>query len=556
MGFFQKFLVFFYVVRFLALLCLESFRHLWGSFKAIFNPFHKRGVDSPFLKGNYAPVRDELKAENLPMEGFLPPSLDGEFVRNGPNPQFQPTGPYHWFDGDGMLHGVRIQEGGVMYVNKFIQSLRFQEEGRAGRSLSLSLGSLANPFDLFCFLFGKGLQVVGSRFFGVEKPMGKGSGNTAVAYHDGRLLALVENDAPHHISLPYLETVGLHDYKGRLRHPFTAHPKVDPVTGELFFFGYQFQKPYVTYSSVSANGELRSSIPINLPTPVMMHDFAITENYSILMDLPLTFDFSRVIHGKPAIMFEPEKTSRFGIFPRQLRREEEIRWFETQSCYMFHTANAWEEGDEVVLIGCRSTGVLTELFESVKSSSSTPVERLVRPDTQIGNPYLYQWRFNMTTGLVVERFLDQEDAVEFPMVNKEFLGRRSRYVYLGKLEDNAKSGNLPNFEGVIKHDLRMGTKKVLLYGEGMYGGECVFVPKDADTPVLGLDKQDDEDEGYLMTFVFDQKTQSSEFWVIDAKKMSFPPLARVKLPRRVPFGFHGTWVSRREIDNQRKGNEI
>lgn len=176
---------------------------------------------------------------------------------------------------------------------------------------------------------------------------------------DGQLLALWEGGAPHAIQLPELKTIGEYTYNGKLISGFTAHPKVDSITCEMVFFGYSLVLPHLQYGIVSAAGELLWKIPIEIPTPVMMHDFAITENYTIFMDLPLTFRPERMQQGKVMIMFESDRPSRFGILPRH-GDNSNIRWFESPPCYIFHTLNAYEQGDEVVLIACRmsSTSVL------------------------------------------------------------------------------------------------------------------------------------------------------------------------------------------------------
>ena len=195
------------------------------------------------------------------------------------------------------------------------------------------------------------------------------------------------------------------------------------------FFGYSFTPPYLQYSVVSPTGELLRTVPIELPMAVMMHDFAITENYTIFMDLPLTFSQERMQRGEPLLMFESDKPSRFGIVPRH-GDNSNIRWFESPACYVFHTLNAYEEGDEVVLIACRlnSTNVLMSEDSASALEDSTP--------------RLYQWRFNLNTGTTSETMLDSV-ASDFPRVNENFLGRASRYGYTGRMIQ----GSMPLFDG-------------------------------------------------------------------------------------------------------------
>ncbi|MBD1834791.1 carotenoid oxygenase family protein [Cyanobacteria bacterium FACHB-472] len=453
-----------------------------------------------YLEGNFAPVRKEIAADNLKVIGELPPDLSGMFVRNGPNPQFPPIGNYHWFDGDGMLHGVRINNGKAEYRNRYIRTRGFNIEREAGKAIWTGMMEPSrgnNPYNF-----------------------PKNTANTALVWHDGRLLALWEGGEPHAIKVPSLETSGAYTYDGKLASGFTAHPKVDAETGEMMFFGYSFAPPYLKYSVVSAGGELLRTVPIDLPMGVMMHDFAITEHYTIFMDLPLTFSMVRMQQGKPGLMFERDRPSRFGIVPRH-GDNSNIRWFESSPCYVFHTLNAYEEGDEVVLVACRmsSTSVLT--------TDMTPGEN----EGDAGR--LYQWQFNLKTGTVKEKMLDDAPS-DFPRLNEQRMGRPMRYGYTARLANNP----MPLFEGVIKYDFSSGKSETHKFGRGRYGGEAVFVPRPNATA---------EDDGWLVTFVHDRETDTSELVVVNAQDVTSQPVARVLIPQRVPYGFHGAWVSEEQL---------
>jgi carotenoid cleavage dioxygenase-like enzyme len=455
---------------------------------------------NPYLDGNFAPVDKEITTDSLKVIGEIPPDLSGMFVRNGPNPQWTPIGQYHWFDGDGMLHGVRIRNGKATYRNRYVQTKGWKIEQEAGKAVwsgMLEPSQQDNPHGFY-----------------------KNTANTALIWHAGQFFALWEGGAPHQIQIPNLDTIGEYTYNSQLKSAFTAHPKVDPVTGEMMFFGYSFAPPYLQYSVVSASGELLRTVPIDLPMGVMMHDFAITENYTIFMDLPLTFSPQRAQKGEPIMMFERDRSSRFGIVPRH-GDNSNIRWFESPACYVFHTLNAYEEGDEVVLIGCRmsSTNVLT-----TKDTQSDP-------DGDI--PRLHQWRFHLITGEVREQMLDDVPA-EFPRVNENFLGRQTRYGYAGKMAQ----GSMPLFDGLIKYDHDNGKSQTHDFGRDRYGGEAVFVPFPNATS---------EDKGWLITFVYDSQEDTSELVVVNAQDVNAEPVARVLIPQRVPYGFHGTWVSEEQL---------
>jgi len=459
---------------------------------------------NPFLEGNFAQIGDEITADALILIGQLPPDLCGMFVRNGPNPQFPPIGQYHWFDGDGMLHGVQISNGQAQYRNRYVRTEGFKIEREAGHAI---WSGLVEPSQ-------------------TDNPNGsyKNTANTALVWHAGQFLALWEGGAPHAIKLPSLETAGLYTYNDKLVSAFTAHPKVDPVTGEMMFFGYSpATPPYLHYGIVSASGELLRTVPIDLPIGVMMHDFAITEHYTIFMDLPLTFNPARIQRGEPLVMFEPQRPSRFGIVPRH-GDNSNIRWFESPACYVFHTLNAYEEGDEVVLIACRmgSTTVLV--------SEPTPGE------TDGDKARLYRWRLNLRTGSVREEALDSRPS-DFPRVNEQQLGRATRYGYTARMAPDP----MPLFDGLIKYDFSNGSSQTHEFGAGRYGGEAVFVPR-PDTTV--------EDDGWLVTFVYDMNEETSELVVVNAQDITAEPVARVLIPQRVPYGFHGAWVSQEQIAKQ------
>jgi len=451
---------------------------------------------NPYLFGNFAPVSTEVQAENLKILGEIPPELNGMFVRNGPNPQFTPIGQYHWFDGDGMLHGVHIENGQATYRNRYIRTFGFEREKEAGKAIWSGLlepPQMDNPYG-----------------------PGKNTANTALVWHSGKFLAVWEGGEPHQIQLPSLDTVGTVNFDSKLTSAFTAHPKVDPVTGEMLFLGYSLmQQPFLQYGIVSPEGELVKLIPIELPVGVMMHDFAITEHYTIFLDFPFTFRPERMTQGQPIFLFEPETPSRFGILPRH-GESSDIRWFDSPSCYSFHTLNAYESGDEVFLVACRMklSNALGITQENANSAGNTP--------------YLYEWRFNLQTGVVQERSLG-DLACEFPRINEKYLGRKNRYGYVGKL----KLGEMSLFDGLLKYDLETGKTEIHSFEPHCYGGEAVFVPHP---------QANSEDHGWLLTFVYHEDSEQSELIVLDAQNFTKPAIARIIMPQRVPYGFHGAWV--------------
>ncbi|GEM_PF-7890 len=463
-----------------------------------------------YLTDNFAPIHREIFTQDLTVIGELPQQLEGTFLRNGPNPQFEPVGLYHWFDGDGMLHAVNISNGLASYRNRYIRTQGFELEQTLGKTVwpgLLNLPRFDAPYGL----------------------MMKNPANTSCVWHNGQLLALWEAGAPYIIQLPDLETVGIHTFNNKLASTFTAHPKIDPVTGEMMFYGFSpIAPPYLEYSVVSAEGELKRTVPIDLPIPVMIHDFAITENYTIFLDMPLLFKPMQSITGKLPIKFEPERQSRIGILPRH-GDNRTIRWFKIPGCMVIHTANAYEIGHEIVLIACRM-----DHFNLLIPSYNQSGEIF---NFDLDSLKLFSWRINLATGTVTEEVLDDVPS-EFPQINNQFLGRKNRYVYTSLVANYMKPK--PMFDGLIKYDLENRSSQVHEFGRGRFGGDSAFAPRPGASA---------EDDGWLLTFVWDTILKRSELLVIDAQNFTHKPLARVLLPERVPYGFHATWISQALVES-------
>ncbi|XP_052193273.1 carotenoid 9,10(9',10')-cleavage dioxygenase 1-like [Diospyros lotus] len=505
----------------------------------------KLGYDSsrphPYLSGNFAPVVDETPpSKDLPVKGHLPNCLNGEFVRVGSNPKFAPVAGYHWFDGDGMIHGLRIKDGKATYVSRYVRTSRLKQEEFFGGAKFMKIGDLKGLFGLLMV----NMQMLRGKLKVLDVSYGTGTANTALVYHHGKLLALSEADKPYVLKVLEdgdLQTIGLLDYDKRLSHPFTAHPKLDPFTGEMFTFGYSTTPPYIIYRVISKDGFMHDPVPITLPEPIMMHDFAITENYAIFMDLPLYFRPKEMVKENTLIFtFDATKKAHFGVLPRYAKDELLIKWFELPNCFIFHNANAWEEGDEVILITCRLEN------PGLDMANGTVKEKLENIADE-----LYEMRFNMKTGMASQKKLSAP-AVDFPRVNESYTGRKQRYVYGTILDSNAK------VTGIIKFDLQaeLESEKTKLevggnvqglfdLGPGRFGSEAVFVPREP-----GITSE--EDDGYLIFFVHDEVTGKSVVNVIDAKTMSSDPVAVVELPQRVPYGFHAFFVTEDQLQAQAK----
>ena len=460
---------------------------------------------NPFLSGNYAPVSEEHVSPCVEVIGEIPKDLNGHFLRIGPNPVFVPdVETYHIFDGDGMIHAVQFENGQATYRNRFVDTEGLRKERAKGTWIWKGMAAMAD--------FAKGVAPP-------EEGLMKNTANTAMVYHNDTLYALMEAAPPHKMTLPDLGTVGEETFGGKLKHPFTAHPKVDAVTGEMMTFGYSPFPPFLQYSVIDAKGELVHTTPITLPKGVMMHDCAITEHYTVFLDLPITFDYMRAVGGGMMLDWEPENGSRLGVVPRH-GSDADVKWFEVDTSMCFHVANAWEEGDEVVVQASRS----------LRSDISRATENAGRAEDmsdQLGQ--LYEWRLNLKTGKASERHLDTGRHCDFTRINDDLAGRKSRYIYAAQFD----VAHGAKFDGELKYDNETGAIQVHRLGPGRWGGEGVFAKRDGAQA---------EDDGYVILFVWDETAQRSECLIIDAQRFEDPPVARIMIPHRVPFGFHAGWV--------------
>ena len=460
--------------------------------------------DNPYTLGVFAPVHDELTLDELTVIGEIPKDLNGVYLRNGPNRQFEAPGRYHMFDGDGMIHAAHFENGKVRYRNRYVRTKAFHDESEAGRALWTGLmeNPEGNPWGN-----GHGLGI-------------KDSANTDVIYHRGEVLATwYLCGTPYSVDPLSLETLGAQDFLGTFAGDMMAHPKVDEATGELIWFDYGPDQDFLRYGIIGADGRQTHLTQIDLPGPRLPHDIGITDNYSILMDLPLVQDHDARRAGKYRIFYDQELPARFAVIPRH-GQGSEVRWFEVKPCYIYHVVNAWEAGEEIIMDVCR---VKNPQHQTTFASPLSNMLAYMRLDAQ-----LYRYRFNLRTGATIETELDNAN-IEFPSVDSRVMGRPHRYSYSMSL------GNEPTllFDGLVRFDSQTGAKEEHKFGAGRWGSEAPFAARDGSTG---------ETDGYLVCFVNDEAEDKGEINIFDAEDVAAGPIARVLLPRRVPSGFHATWV--------------
>ncbi len=437
--------------------------------------------DNPYLIGNYAPVRTEVTSADLKVTGLLPEALCGRYLRNGPNPLGAPEpATYHWFTGDGMVHGIRIRDGRAeWYRNRFVRSA----------AVATSLGEPVREGP-----------VHGDMDF---------APNTNVIGHAGRTYAIVEaGSRPYELTYD-LDTVGPSDFGGTLPGGYTAHPKRDPVSGELhavsYFWGWG---NVVQYTVIDTGGLVRKVVNIDVGGPVSIHDMSITNRFAVIYDLPVVFAMEAAMSGASfPYRWDASYQPRVGLLERE-GNNRDILWVDVEPCYVFHAMNAYDDGDTVVLDVIRHT----RMFDTYT----------LGPDE--GPPTLERWTIDLAARKLVEERLDDR-AQEFPRVDERLVGRRHRFGYAGAFLDNESA--------LIKHDMDRGISEVRRLPSGGGGTEAVFVPAGPDAS---------ENDGWVLSIVYDADTDSSALYVLNAADFTGEPEAIVHLPQRVPFGFHGNWV--------------
>jgi carotenoid cleavage oxygenase len=444
-------------------------------------------MSNRYLEGNFAPVSQETTAVDLEVTGSLPDWLDGRYLRNGPNPVDTDPETYHWFTGHGMVHGVRLRDGQAQwYRNRYVRSEAVaQELGETWRG-----GPVHADMDF--------------------------APNTNVIGHAGRTFAIVEAGARPYELDDELGTIGVCDFDGTLPGGYTAHPKRDPQTGELhavsYFWGWGNK---VQYSVIDRNARVRKLVDIETTGSPMLHDMSLTESFAVIYDLPVVFDLDLAMKGVGLpYRWDDDYPARVGLLPRD-GEATDVQWFDVDQCYVFHPLNAYDEGDRVVIELCR--------FERMFDAD------VVRgPEGSL--PRLDRWTIDPGAGKVIEETIDDRPQ-EFPRVDERVVGRRHRYGYTVAL-DNATDSIEFAGGSVLRHDLVAGTTEAHSFGAGRGPSEFVMVPASTDAA---------EDDGVLMGYVFDAGRNASDLVVLDARTLD--TVAEVRLPVRVPHGFHGNWIS-------------
>lgn len=453
---------------------------------------------NPYLSGNFAPVRSEDDFM-LTVQGALPAGLRGVLYRNGPNPQFEPRDDnHHWFVGDGMIHAFAIEDGRISYRNRWVRTNKWTVEHAAGHAL---FGTWGNPFT-------SDPSVIGTD---------GGVANTNIVHHAGRMLALEEAHAPFEVEQRTLAPRGPYDLGGRV----TAHPKIDPVTGEMIFFAYADDdmplSNKISWGIADSQGRLLRRETFEAPYCSMIHDFMVTENYLLIPVLPLSGSLQRAMSGGPIFAWEPDLPARIAVMRRD-QGVSSLRWFDIEPCYVFHFMNAYEQGGKIIADVMRyATPPLFPLADGAGGRATSAS--------------LTRWEFDVAgaTDCARETRLDDLPG-EFPRVDPRVECRPYRHGWFAA-QTHALRGTMT--DTIAHFDGKSGRRSACVLPVGDSVSEPVFVAADAGAP---------EGQGWLLAVAYRAQDNVSELLVLNAQDVAAGPIATALLPRRVPFGFHGNWV--------------
>jgi len=432
------------------------------------------------------PVAEELTVLSPRVLGELPMALDGSFLRIGPNPLHGADAARHnVLAGDAMVHGLRIRDGRAeWYRNRWVRTDR----------VARAFGELPTP---------------GPRH-GLSDNC-----NGNIIRHAGRTYAVGDAGVlPTELGAD-LSTVARSDFDGTLPAGFSAHPELDPLTGELHAIAYYHDLPHVHYLTVGVDGKVRRAEPISMKNTSMMHAFSLTERYAVIYDLPVTFNAAAAAAGsRVPYTWDDGHGARLGVLPRD-GGDADVLWMDVDPCYVFHPLNAYETGREIVIDVIRHERLFDR--DPLRPSESAPT--------------LWRWTVDLPSGMVTERQLD-DYIQEFPRIDDRYKGSQHRYGFTTAVRPD--NGGLFAGPALLRHDLLLGRTDVHEFGPGRETGEAVFVPRAADAP---------EGDGWLLSLVYDRQADRSDLVVLDTADFAGDPVATVRLPVRVPHGFHANWIA-------------
>lgn len=469
-------------------------------------------TDNKFLNGPFAPWTEESEGYDLEVSGKIPEDLAGALFRTSSNPRFQPrnTDRYHWWEGDGMVAGIYLRDGKAAFRTSWVATDSMKVEVEQGEAVYSGFVNGGTP----------GRLPQGA-------PPSKNVANTNVGIFDDHLLVYYEGGLPHAMHPQTLETYGTYDFHGGIDVLCTAHYKTDPASGDMLFFAAT--GPVVTwYRADVKTGQIIDSHSFDISVPALLHDFVVSDHYAIFLVSPSQFRLDRIKEGRTGVVWDEESLPHGTQIVMMDRRTHKVTWYEAGDVFApTHFYNAYEAGDEVVIDMHR----ISRLGNPV-TGGNTPVSS----HEWFPPAYSWQWRVNTRTGAVTNRMISGI-AGEFPKINDDYVGKPYRYGYFAATRDLATDTMT---DGLARHDFDTDSTVVVNGPDQLTSpSEPVFVARE---------NARGEDDGYLLALWWNRETGLSELLIHDAADLVAQPLARVKLPARVPFGFHGSWAKQNVLD--------
>ncbi len=472
--------------------------------------------------GFNAPGRFECDLHDLEVvQGEVPVELEGSFFRVGPDPQFPPkNGDDIPLNGDGMACAFRFSKGRVSLSTRYIRTPKFVAEREAGQAL---FGVYRNPYT-------DDPSVAG---------LSRGTANTNLVWHAGRLLALKEDSQPIEIDPHTLETLGTWDFHGALKSPTcTAHPKIDPVTGEMIFYGYEAKgeaTPDIAYYVADRHGRITQEHWFQAPYASMVHDFGVTQEHVVFAISPLVANLDLMRQGGPHFGWDGQRDVHVGIFPRATGPRD-IRWFRAPTCFSSHVLNAFTDGSKVHFDTPAGEMVVFPFFPLL---SGGPF------DQAKATPYIERWSFDLAQpGEGFERRRLSDIPGEFPRVDDRFAGGNVRHAWM-VARDTTRERPATNasisgktFDALAHLDLAQQRTHLYYVGDNASTQEPIFAPRPGSST---------EGDGYVMALVNRLGEMRNDLVILDAQAFDKGPVATLRLPLRLRNGLHGNWVARADL---------
>lgn len=489
--------------------------------------------DNQYLKGNFAPVNTEnFNVEMEMLSGEMPKDVQGIFLRVGPNPiPSHKSRGYNLFDGHGMIHSVRIKDSNPVYSNQWVGTPRYTHERLHDRPIFVMIGEAKGYLGLFKLLV---LSPFITSLFNLTR-IEVGVANTAFFQHNSKIY--VGHEASYPFEIRWNENnsfsnIGFESFNNVLNYSVSAHCKSDPIENKLYVHGYDPSNDDEMKVGTISGNEVSNYFGIDLPTKTWAHDFMITKNYILLFESSIAFSAKGILEGV-FFNFVNDHKLRIGVLPKSSSSSDDIRWFEFPSPFAFiHGMNAWEEaGTDAIVI-------------------NTPLSDSFDGSLQNANEFrMAQIRLNLTSGESYLDIFDDANIIEFPRVHPEYLGLPSRFGYASKFEPGR---GVLNVNGIVKYDLmEKAIAGVISFPPGLYAGEIVPIPKQKKADGNSV-KTDGSDGVYLTSFIFNSNTNTSEWHIYDGETMDANPVVSYSIPRRVPYGFHGEWMSEQQLQKHFK----